>query len=104
MIQLTYVDILVLPAFVEPAEVAVCYAATKTLVMISFVKFAVAAASAHRFSQYHVVGEKEKLARFVADTIRWTFWPSLALASGLLVVGKPLLSLFGLGFSGAYPS
>ncbi len=102
-ILLTYVDILVLQAFVGPAEVAVYYAATKTLVMISFVYFAVAAASAHRFSQYHVAGETEKLGRFVADTIRWTFWPSLALAIGLLIVGKPLLSLFGPGFSEGYP-
>jgi O-antigen/teichoic acid export membrane protein len=102
-ILLTYVDILVLQAFVGPAEVAVYYAATKTLVMISFVYFAVAAASAHRFSEYHVAGENEKLARFVADTIRWTFWPSLALAIGLLIVGKPLLSLFGPGFAEGYP-
>ena len=102
-ILLTYVDILVLQAFVGPAEVAVYYAATKTLVMISFVYFAVAAASAHRFSEYHVAGETEKLARFVADTIRWTFWPSATLAIGLLIVGKPLLSLFGPGFSEGYP-
>jgi len=102
-ILLTYVDILVLQAFVGPADVAVYYAATKTLVLISFVYFAVAAASAHRFSEYHVAGESEKLARFVGDTIRWTFWPSLALAIGLLIVGEPLLSLFGQGFSEGYP-
>lgn len=102
-ILLTYVDILILQLFVGPAEVAVYYAATKTLVMISFVYFAVAAASAHRFSQYHVAGETEKLARFVSDTIHWTFWPSLALAIGLLAVGKPLLSLFGPGFTEGYP-
>jgi O-antigen/teichoic acid export membrane protein len=102
-ILLTTVDVLILQAFVGPADVAVYYAATKTLVLISFVYFAVSAASAHRFSEYHVAGEKEKLARFVADTIRWTFWPSLALAIGLLAVGKPLLSLFGPGFDEGYP-
>jgi O-antigen/teichoic acid export membrane protein len=102
-ILLTYVDLLVLQAFVGPEEVAVYYAAAKTLVLISFVSYAVAAAAAHRFSEYHVAGEHEKLARFVADTVRWTFWPSLALAIGLLVVGKPLLSLFGPGFSDGYP-
>ena len=102
-ILLTYVDILILQLFVGPAEVAVYYAATKTLVLISFVYFAVAAASAHRFSQYHVAGETEKLARFVTDTIRWTFWPSLAVAIALLVAGKPLLALFGPGFADGYP-
>jgi O-antigen/teichoic acid export membrane protein len=102
-ILLTYVDILILQLFVGPADVAVYYAATKTLVLVSFVYFAVAAASAHRFSQYHVAGETEKLARFVADTVRWTFWPSLLLAAGLLIAGKPLLSLFGPGFADGYP-
>ena len=102
-ILLTYVDVLVLQAFVGPAEVAVYHAAAKTLVLISFVYYAVAAASAHRFSEYHVAGETEKLARFVTDTIRWTFWPSLALAIGLMVVGKPLLALFGPGFDEGYP-
>ncbi len=102
-ILLTYVDLLVLQAFVGPAEVAVYYAATKTLVLISFVYYAVSAAAAHRFSEYHVAGDTEKLARFVADATRWTFWPSLALALALLVVGKPLLSLFGPSFSDGYP-
>ena len=102
-ILLTYVDILILQLFVGPAEVAIYYAAAKTLVLISFVYFAVAAASAHRFSQYHVAGETEKLARFVSDTIRWTFWPSLAVAIALLVAGKPLLGLFGPGFEEGYP-
>jgi O-antigen/teichoic acid export membrane protein len=102
-ILLTYVDVLILQAFVGPADVAVYYAATKTLVLISFVYFAVSAASAHRFSEYHVAGETEKLASFVADTIRWTFWPSLALGAALLIVGKPLLALFGPGFEEGYP-
>ena len=74
-----------------------------TLLFVSFVFFAVAAASAHRFSQYHVAGETEKLASFVTDTIRWTFWPSLAVAIALLVAGKPLLALFGPGFADGYP-
>lgn len=102
-ILLTCVDVLMLQAFVGPADVAVYHAATKTLVLISFVYYAVSAASAHRFSQYHVAGETGKLADFVAATIRWTFWPSLALAIGLIVIGKPLLALFGPGFADGYP-
>ncbi len=102
-ILLTCVDVLVLQAFVGPADIAVYHAATKTLALIGFVYFAVSAASAHRFSQYHVAGETEKLAGFVAETIRWTFWPSLALAIGLIAVGRPLLALFGPGFAEGYP-
>jgi O-antigen/teichoic acid export membrane protein len=102
-ILLTYVDILVLQLFVGPAEIAIYYAATKTLALVSFIYYSVGAASAHRFSQYHVAGEQEKLASFIGDTIRWTFWPSLALSVVLLVAGKPILSLFGPGFADGYP-
>ena len=59
---LTYVDTLVLQMYVGPADVAVYYAATKTLAMLNFIYFAVSAACAHRFAQYYVAGEHDKLA------------------------------------------
>jgi O-antigen/teichoic acid export membrane protein len=101
-ILLTYVDMLVLQAFVGPADVAVYYAATKTLALVNFIYFAVSAASAHRFSEYHAAGAHDKLAAFLAQAIRWTFWPSLALAALMLLLGKPILSLFGPGFADGY--
>jgi O-antigen/teichoic acid export membrane protein len=101
-ILLTYVDTLVLQAFFGPADIAVYYAATKTLALVNFIYFAVSAASAHRFSEYHVAGEHEKLAAFLAQAIRWTFWPSLALAAIMIALGKPFLMLFGPGFADGY--
>jgi O-antigen/teichoic acid export membrane protein len=62
----------------------------------------VSAACAHRFSEYHVAGEHDKLAAFLAEAIRWTFWPSLALAAVMLALGKPILMLFGPGFADGY--
>jgi O-antigen/teichoic acid export membrane protein len=100
---LTYVDILILQMFVGPADIAVYYAATKTLAMLNFIYFAVSAASAHRFAQYYVAGEHEKLASFLKDAVRWTFWPSLAFGLALLALGEPILSLFGAGFTDGYP-
>ena len=91
-----------LQVFVGPADIAVYYAATKTLALVNFIYFAVSAASAHRFSEYHVAGEHEKLAAFLAQAIRWTFWPSLALAAAMLALGKPILMLFGPGFADGY--
>jgi O-antigen/teichoic acid export membrane protein len=99
---LTYTDILVLEVFVEPDQVAIYYAATKILALVAFVYFAVSAATAHRFAEYHVSGQHEKLERFLSDSIKWTFWPSLAGTLGLLVIGKFLLSLFGEGFDAGY--
>lgn len=99
---LTYTDILVLELYVEPDQVAVYYAATKILALVAFVYFAVSAATAHRFAEYHVSGQREKLERFLNDSIKWTFWPSLLGTLGLLVLGKFLLSLFGEGFASGY--
>ena len=100
---LTYVDTLILQIFVGPAEIAVYYAATKTLAILNFIYFAVSAASAHRFAHYYVRGEHDKLASFLKDAVRWTFWPSLALGLAMLALGKPILSLFGPGFAEGYP-
>ena len=101
---LTYVDILVLQVFEAPSEVAIYYAATKTLALITFIYYSVSSASGHRFSEYHLTGDRQKLAAFVADTIRWTFWPSLALAMVLILLGRFVLSLFGAGFDEGYPA
>ena len=94
---------LVLQQFRPADEVAHYFAASKTLTLVTFVYFAIAASAAHRFAAYHVAGDREGLASFVAVTIRWMFWPSLAAMVLILALGKPMLWLFGPGFVDAYP-
>jgi O-antigen/teichoic acid export membrane protein len=100
---LTYVDILALEHFRNPDEVAAYYAAARILAIVAFVYFAIAGATTHKFTEYHVSGDREKLAAFFANTVRWTFWPSLAACAGILAFGWPLLALFGDKFTAAYP-
>ena len=100
---LMYVDILILKHFRSPEEIAIYYAAAKTLALVSFVYFAVSAASAHKFSEYYEAGDDRKLRAFVKDTTRWTFWPSLAAVIVVLACGWPLLRLFGEKFVSGYP-
>jgi O-antigen/teichoic acid export membrane protein len=100
---LTTTDVLVLQQFRPADEVAHYFAASKTLTLVSFVYFAVSASAAHRFAAYHVAGDREGLAAFVASSVRWIFWPSLAAMLLILAFGKPLLWLFGPGFADAYP-
>ena len=69
---LTYVDILAIEHFRSPEEVASYYAAARLLALVAFVYFAIAGATTHRFTQYHVAGDKERLASFFAETTRWT--------------------------------
>jgi O-antigen/teichoic acid export membrane protein len=100
---LTCTDVLVLKNFRPAVEVAHYYAAAKTLALISIVQYAVAAAAAHRFTAYHVAGDRAGLTAFAAGTVRWVFWPSLAGCVLMLLIGKPVLGLFGGGFRDGYP-
>jgi O-antigen/teichoic acid export membrane protein len=99
---LTYVDILALEQLRSPDEVAIYYAAARLLALVAFVYFAIAGATTHKFTQYHVAGDTERLKKFFAETIRWTFWPSLAACAAILAFGKPLLWLFGGSFEQGY--
>jgi O-antigen/teichoic acid export membrane protein len=99
---LTYADILLLQQFRTPDEVAVYYAAAKTLALVSFIYYAVAATTAHRFSEYHVTGDQAGLLAFIRLSIKWTFWPSVVATALLLALGRPLLALFGAQFAGGY--
>ena len=99
---LAYTDILVLQQFRPPDEVAVYYAAAKTLALVAFIHYSIAATTAHRFSSYDVAGDRAGLAAFLAQAIKWTFWPSLAATALLLAFGRPILNLFGAEFADGY--
>jgi O-antigen/teichoic acid export membrane protein len=99
---LTHTDLLVLQQFRSPEDVANYYAAAKTLALVAYINVSIAAATAHRVSALHATGDREGLAAFLRQAIRWTFWPSLAATALLLVFGKPILALFGPQFPAGY--
>jgi O-antigen/teichoic acid export membrane protein len=99
---LAYTDVLVLQYFRSPNEVAIYYAAAKTLALVSFIYYSVSATTAHRFSSYHIAGDRQGLTTFISQSIKWTFWPSLAATALLLLFGRPMLSLFGPQFTDGY--
>jgi O-antigen/teichoic acid export membrane protein len=99
---LSYTDVLVLQQFRSSEEVGVYFAVVKTLALVSFIHYAMSATTAHRFAEYHALGDKARLSAYVAHSIKWTFWPSLAATVLLLALGKPLLWLFGPQFVVGY--
>jgi O-antigen/teichoic acid export membrane protein len=99
---LTNADVLMVGFFMEPDDVAVYFAAVKTLALVHFVYFAVKTGVAQRYAAY-THGDTAKLAGFARDTVAWTFWPSLVMAIVVLVLGDFLLMLFGPGFDAGYP-
>ncbi|WP_315713868.1 MULTISPECIES: lipopolysaccharide biosynthesis protein [unclassified Bradyrhizobium] len=99
---LSYTDVLVLQQFRSSEEVGIYFAVVKTLALVSFIHYAMSATTAHRFAEYHALGDKARLSAYVAHAIKWTFWPSLAATLVLLALGKPLLFLFGAQFTAGY--
>lgn len=99
----TNADILMIGWFMDPEEVAVYFAVLKLLALVHFVYFAVKAGVAQRYAHYAHGGKPDELAGFARQTVAWTFWPSLAMAAIMVVLGKPMLALFGPGFVAGYP-
>jgi O-antigen/teichoic acid export membrane protein len=99
---LSYTDVLLLQQFRSSEEVGIYFAVVKTLALVSFIHYAMAATTAHRFAEYHALGDRARLSAYVTHAIQWTFWPSLAATALLLAFGKPLLWLFGAQFVAGY--
>ena len=99
---LTNADVLMVGFYLQPDDVAVYFATVKTLALVHFVYFAVKAGVAQRYAHY-THGDREKLATFARETVSWTFWPSLLMALVVLLLGKPMLILFGPEFTSGYP-
>ncbi|PSH69255.1 multi antimicrobial extrusion protein MatE [Phyllobacterium brassicacearum] len=100
---LTNADVLMVGRYLEPDKVATYFATVKLLALVHFVYFSVKAGAAQRYSELMHTHDHDQLAQFARDTARWTFWPSLAMAIVLLLLGKPLLYLFGAQFTDGYP-
>ncbi|MEC9344325.1 MAG: polysaccharide biosynthesis C-terminal domain-containing protein [Pseudomonadota bacterium] len=95
---LTNTDILFVSYYLSPDQVAVYFAAVKTLALVHFVYFAVKAGAAHRFAAYRKAGDTTRYEAFIQETVAWTFWPSLALAIVMVLFGRYFLMLFGPSF------
>jgi O-antigen/teichoic acid export membrane protein len=95
---LTNSDVIVVGIFLNPEQVAIYFAAAKTMALVHFVYFSVKAAAGPRFSAIIAEGDKNKLAVFASQTTRWAFWPALAVGLAVLAAGDFLLSLFGAAF------
>ncbi|MEZ5854717.1 MAG: lipopolysaccharide biosynthesis protein [Hyphomicrobiaceae bacterium] len=102
-ILLQNTDILVVSHNLGPDQVAIYFAAAKTMSLVLFVHYAVGSAMAGRFAALNARGDKAALGAAIRQAVNWTFWPSLAAAAGILALGKPLLWLFGPQFAAGYP-
>ncbi len=100
---MTNMDILLLDLFVTPDQIAIYFAAARTIALIAFVHFSVTAAVTPKFATLYAAGDIAGLDKFLNETRKWTFVPALVGSVVLLALGKPILWLFGPEFIAGYP-
>jgi len=99
---LTNADVVVVGFYLPPDQVGIYFAATKIIVLVQFVAFAVKAAAGPRFATLLATNDRQELGRFAGQVARWSFWPSLLIGLALMLIGQQLLALFGPGFTQGY--
>lgn len=99
---LTNADVVIVGFFLSPERVAVYFAAAKTMALVHFIYFAVKAGAAPRFSALYASGDMEALDKFVKQTARWTFFPTMAMGAFVMIFGQFILSMFGESFVEGY--
>jgi O-antigen/teichoic acid export membrane protein len=97
-VLLSFIDVLMLSFFVSPGEVAIYFAATRLVQLISFIPFATSAAMSPRFTEAHARNDIQALGHFVTQTARLTSLAMGLTAIGLMGMAPWLLLLFGSGF------
>ncbi len=97
------IDVLLLKLFVGPDQIAVYFAAARTISFISFIHFAVAAVAMPRFASAFADRDAEQAATLLSRFRNWILWPSLAAAVFFLATGPFVLALFGPEFPAAWP-
>ncbi len=103
LILFSNADILILSLFVEPATIAVYFAASRILQLVAFVQYAATAATAQRFTALNAVGDANALSLLARTTTRLTLVASMGAAAVIYLAAPYLLDLFGEGFDSAMP-
>ncbi|MCP4071967.1 MAG: oligosaccharide flippase family protein [Hyphomicrobiales bacterium] len=88
-------DILIL-GFMTPApEVAIYFAAQRSMSLASFIQYAFMLVSAREFSIANAMRDRNELQRRISTATRWTFWMTVPAVALTFAVGYPLLHMFG---------
>ena len=103
LILFSNADILILSLFVEPATIALYFAASRILQLVAFVQYAATAATAQRFTALNALGDANALNLLARTTTRLTLIASVGAAFVIYLAAPFLLDLFGEGFDGAMP-
>ena len=99
---LTYSDVVLLGMLVTAEEVAVYFAAARSMALASFVYYAFYMVAGRGFSLAVGARDRELLQARVHEATRLTFWCTLGALIVTLAAGQMVLSLFGPAFQTGY--
>lgn len=102
-IVLNRADVLMVGTLLGATEAGLYNAGARTGRLLAFLLSAFNAIAAPMIGEYWADGDLEALEDLVTTVVRWVFWPSLVLATGLFAFSKPILGLFGNEFVSAWP-
>ncbi len=100
-ILLFNLDVLMISLFLEPDQTGIYFAATKIMALVSFLNFAIGSAFTRHYAEFHAANDHNAQTKIIRRSASLTFYPSLIMLIVILVLNKPLLSLFGDGFTSA---
>jgi O-antigen/teichoic acid export membrane protein len=99
-----YTDIVMIGAYLTPADTAHYHAAVRTGILVTFFYAAVLGLVGPTFAELHGRGRLREIQEVLTGVMPWMLGPSLATLAVLAVAGPLLLGLFGEGFAVAYPA
>jgi O-antigen/teichoic acid export membrane protein len=83
-------------------DVAIYGVATRTVLIINFILAATNVALGPEASALYAAGDIKGLQRAVSTTVKMSFYPAAAATLVLILFGKPILLLYGHGYTEAY--
>ncbi|MCF6320625.1 MAG: polysaccharide biosynthesis C-terminal domain-containing protein [Rhizobiaceae bacterium] len=95
-------DIIILAFLVPAPEVAVYFAAQRSMSLASFIQYAFMLVSVREFSLANAMRDRKELQKRITSATRWTFWLTIPAVAITVAAGYPLLYLFGPEFVSGY--
>lgn len=92
-------DVIVLGIFLLPREVGIYYAATRFAALVGFMLYAVNMVIAPKIPELYYSGKREQLARLIRRATSLSFWPSAVVCLVLFTYAKPILAIYGQGYT-----
>jgi O-antigen/teichoic acid export membrane protein len=98
----TQAGAVIVGVLMSPVDVANYSVAATVALLVNSLAQAASALSTPKFASLHAQARTADLQRLYTSVTRWTFWPSLAIALGIIFASTPILRVFGPGFERGY--